>query len=183
MARVAKVARGEDVDPEGSASEPGTELRLRPIGVIRSPFHEPKGTPIQPAFAAGARGEVVVDDEYADALADLEGFERIWLLYWLDRSGPWKPRVVPYRDTVEHGLFATRSPNRPNPIGLSAVRLLARTGNVLRVADLDVLDGTPLLDLKPYVPRFDAHPSSRAGWFDANGEDREVADDRFHSGG
>jgi len=171
------------VDPEEVASAPRPELRLRPIGIIRSPFPEPKGTPIQPAYAADARGEVVLDDEYAEALADLEGFERIWLVYWLDRSGPWKPRVVPYRDTVEHGLFATRSPNRPNPLGLSVVRLLGRTDNVLQVAGVDVLDGTPLLDIKPYVPRFDAHPDSRAGWFDANGADRELADDRFHSDG
>lgn len=152
------------------------------IGVIRSPFTSAVGTPIQPAYARGIAGEVIVAERYAEALADIEGFERIWLVYWMDRVGPFQARVVPYRDTREHGLFATRSPSRPNPIGISAVRLLGREGCVLRVADLDVLDGTPLLDIKPYVPEFDAHPGSKAGWFDEAGEDRHVADDRFHGG-
>jgi len=88
--------------------------------------------------------------------------------------------VVPYRDTRERGLFATRAPSRPNPIGLSVVRLLGRDANVLRVADVDILDGTPLLDIKPYVPEFDAHPASRAGWLDERRADRKEADDRFH---
>lgn len=152
------------------------------IGVIRSPFTSALGTPIQPAYARGAEGEVSVSEPYAGALADLEGFERVWLIYWMERAGAFQPRVVPYRDTREHGLFATRSPSRPNPIGISAVRLLGREGCVLRVADLDILDGTPLLDIKPYVPEFDAHPGSKAGWFDEAREDRRVADDRFHGG-
>jgi tRNA-Thr(GGU) m(6)t(6)A37 methyltransferase TsaA len=156
---------------------------VTPIGIIRTPFREPAGTPIQAAFGAGVEAVVEVHEDYADALADLEGFERVWLLYWFDRARPFTPRVVPYRDRVERGLFATRAPARPNPIGLSAVRLLERTGSVLRVADIDVLDGTPLLDIKPYVPRFDAHPESRAGWVDSATEDRTVADARFHGRG
>jgi tRNA-Thr(GGU) m(6)t(6)A37 methyltransferase TsaA len=154
-----------------------------PIGVIRSPHRAAAGTPIQPSYADSIEGEVVLDPALAPALDDLEGFERVWLIYWLDRAGPFRPHVVPYRDDREHGLFATRSPCRPNPIGLSAVRLLDRAGNVLRVAGLDVLDGTPLLDLKPYVPEFDAHPASRAGWLDQPGVDRRRADDRFHGDG
>jgi tRNA-Thr(GGU) m(6)t(6)A37 methyltransferase TsaA len=154
-----------------------------PIGVIRSPHRAAAGTPIQPSYADSIEGEVVLDPALAPALDDLDGFERVWLIYWLDRAGPFRPRVVPYRDDREHGLFATRSPCRPNPIGLSAVRLLGRAGHVLRVAGLDVLDGTPLLDLKPYVPEFDAHPASRAGWLDQPGVDRRRADDRFHGGG
>lgn len=156
-------------------------LTLTPIGTIRSPFREGAGTPIQPAFADGAEGEVVIEEAFAAALDDIEGFDRVWLVYWLDRAGPFRPRVVPYRDTREHGLFATRSPARPNPLGLSVVRLLGRDGRTLRVADLDVLDGTPLLDLKPYVPEFDAHPGARAGWFDTTRSDRRVADARFHA--
>lgn len=152
------------------------------IGVIRSPFTSAVGTPIQPTYARGAAGEVIVAEPYAEALADIEGFERIWLVYWMDRMGAFKSRVVPYRDTREHGLFATRSPSRPNPIGISAVRLLGREGSVLRVADLDILDGTPLLDIKPYVPEFDAHSGSKAGWFDEARVDRHVADERFHGG-
>jgi tRNA-Thr(GGU) m(6)t(6)A37 methyltransferase TsaA len=159
---------------------PGPTLRV--IGSILTPFLEAKGTPIQPAYARKALGRVLVDEDFAPALLDLEGFERVWLLYWMDRVCDFRPRVVPYRDTREHGLFATRSPCRPNPIGLSVVRLLGREGNVLHVEGVDMLDGTPLLDLKPYVPEFDAYPGSRAGWFDDRRADREAADERFHEG-
>jgi tRNA-Thr(GGU) m(6)t(6)A37 methyltransferase TsaA len=156
------------------------EIVIQPIGVIRTPHRSASGTPIQPRYAKHAEGEVVVDQHLEPALADIEGFERVWLVYWLDRAGAFKPRVVPYRDTREHGLFATRSPCRPNQIGLSAVRVVGRQGRTLRVAGIDALDGTPLLDIKPYVPEFDAHPNSKAGWFDDCGEDRQTADGRFH---
>lgn len=156
------------------------EVSARIIGVIRSPYRVPAGTPIQPAFADRSEGEVVVQEDLEPALADIEGFDRIWLVYWIDRVGRFKPLVMPYRDTREHGLFATRSPCRPNPIGISVVRLVARDRNVLRVRGLDILDGTPLLDIKPYVPEFDAHPASKAGWFETCGVDRRVADERFH---
>jgi tRNA-Thr(GGU) m(6)t(6)A37 methyltransferase TsaA len=152
---------------------------LRAIGSIRTPFSEACGTPIQPVYGGGAEGQVVVDEPFAGALDDIEGFERVWLVYWMDRAAAFRPRVVPFRDTRERGLFATRAPCRPNPVGLSAVRLLRREGRVLHVAGIDVLDGTPLLDIKPYVAEFDAHPSSRAGWLDEGGTDRKVADDRF----
>jgi tRNA-Thr(GGU) m(6)t(6)A37 methyltransferase TsaA len=98
----------------------------------------------------------------------------------MDRVGQFKARVVPYRDTQEHGLFATRSPNRPNPIGISVVSLLRREGRTLYIGDIDILDGTQLLDIKPYVPDFDSYPNSRAGWFDKAGVDRRLADRRFH---
>jgi tRNA (adenine37-N6)-methyltransferase len=161
---------------------PRVGLTLRAIGVIRSPFTVAAGTPIQPAYADGVAGEVVVAEPYAKALDDIEGFERVWLIYWMNRVGRFQPRVTPYRDTRAHGLFATRAPCRPNPIGLSAVRLLRHEGCILHVTDLDILDETPLLDIKPYVPEFDAHPRSKAGWFEEPGEDRRVADDRFHGG-
>jgi tRNA-Thr(GGU) m(6)t(6)A37 methyltransferase TsaA len=164
-------------DPRGSEEEC---LTLKPIGTIRTPFHVAEGTPIQPIFGSGVDAVVEIDEEYSAALADIEGFERVWLLYWLDRAGPFAPRVVPYRDCVERGLFATRSPARPNPIGISVVRLVERRGAVLRVTDIDILDGTALLDIKPYVPAFDSHPGSRAGWFDATADGRTVADGRFH---
>lgn len=137
-----------------------------PIGVIRSPWTELGGTPIQPVFAQGARGQVVVDPEYAEALTDIEGFDRLWLIYWLDRASPYRPLVTPYLDDRPHGVLATRSPTRPNPIGLSVVRLVERRGCTLEVADLDILDATPLIDIKPYVPRFDAW-TGRSGWLDA----------------
>jgi len=169
----------------GTGKTEQAHLRLRVIGRIRTPFIQAKGAPIQPTYAEGAEGTVLVDDRYAAALEDIEGFDRLWLLYWMDRirPGPFRPRVVPYLDTREHGLFATRSPCRPNPIGLSVVRLLARDQAQLRVADVDMLDDTPLLDIKPYVPEFDAHPGARAGWLDVRAVDRRLADDRFHDAG
>ncbi len=155
-------------------------IRIQTVGVIETPFTEPSGTPIQSAYSQGAEGRVLVRDPFVAALDDIEGFDRIWLIYWMDRVGPFKPKVIPYRDTREHGLFATRSPTRPNPIGLSIVRLIGREGAVLYVADVDMLDGSPLLDIKPYNPEFDAFPGSRAGWFDTPGVDRRHADGRFH---
>ncbi len=156
------------------------ELRLRPIGVIRSPYKEPKGTPVQPGFGKRERGEVILDEAYTEALDDIEGFDWIWLVFWVHRARPWRPKVVPYRDVVERGLFATRSPSRPNPIGLSAVRLVSREKNRLVVEGLDIIDGTPLLDIKPYIPRADAFPDASSGWFDKTKNAREVADDRFY---
>jgi tRNA-Thr(GGU) m(6)t(6)A37 methyltransferase TsaA len=151
------------------------------IGVIRSPFKDQTGTPIQPAFAEGAEGTVEIDEAYRASLSDLHGFDRVWLIYWFDRAGEYRQRVIPYRDVAPRGLFATRAPVRPNPIGLSCVRLLAVdvSKGILKVADLDILDGTPLLDIKPYVPAFDAFPSAAAGWLDTSGTDRRRADERF----
>ena len=156
------------------------EFPVAIIGRVCSPFVEAAGTPIQSVYANGAEGRVIVDTAFVDALDDIDGFERLWLIYWMDHGTTSKLRVVPYRDNQERGLFATRSPCRPNPIGVSVVRQLRREGNILQVADLDILDGTPLLDIKPYVPEFDSHPTSKAGWFDACGVDRRVADGRFH---
>ena len=151
------------------------EASYQPIGVIRSPHRVAAGTPIQPAYADQSEGMLRSLEHPPKNVAD-----RIWLVYSFDRAGPFKPRVVPYRDTREHGLFATRSPCRPNPIGISAVRLVGRERNVLHVSGLDILDGTPLLDIKPYVPQFDAHTASRAGWLDDSETDRRLADGRFH---
>jgi tRNA (adenine37-N6)-methyltransferase len=168
---------------ESDRGDAQASINLRVIGRIRTPFVEASGTPIQSLYAQGAEGQVIVDDLFADALDDIEGFERVWLVSWMDRVGAFQPRVVPYRDTRERGLFATRSPNRPNPIGLSVVRLVRREGCLLHVVDVDMLDDTPLLDIKPYVPEFDSRPSSKAGWFDASGVDRTFADGRFHQTG
>lgn len=143
-----------------------TEMVVRPIGVIRSPFTDSSATPIQPCFAGGAEGALELDPAYAGALKDLEGFERIWTIYLFDRARSFRPEVVPYLDTEPRGLFATRSPARPNPIGMSAWRLVSVSGTILRIADVDVLDGTPLLDIKPYVPAFDAFPDACVGWLE-----------------
>jgi tRNA-Thr(GGU) m(6)t(6)A37 methyltransferase TsaA len=155
-------------------------ITARVIGVIRTPFPEPAGTPIQSIYAQEAEGRVELFEPYAAALDDIEGFDRLWLIYWMDGVRAFTPRVTPYRDTREHGLFATRSPSRPNPIGLSVVQLLRRKGNTLYIAGIDMVDGSRLLDIKPYVPEFDSHPGCRAGWFDDCGTDRRQADDRFH---
>lgn len=144
-----------------------TALKLAPIGVIRTPYHVTAGVPLQPTYARDVRGQVIVDDALEGALDDIEGFERVWLIYWLDRAGAFKPKTTQGgEDEQPHGLFATRATARPMPIGISVVRLLGREGHVLHVADVDMLDATPLLDIKPYVPAFDAFPDSRAGWID-----------------
>ena len=152
------------------------------IGVIRSPFKRATGTPIQPCRAQGVEGTVEIDPIWTDALTDLADFDRIWLLYWFDRASAARALVVPYRDTVQHGVFATRAPARPNPIGMSNVGLLGIQGNVLRVADIDILDGTPLLDIKPYVPQYDHYPAPRCGWIDGVPDRPVVADARFEIG-
>ena len=164
--------------------EPKGEIRFRAIGVIRSPFATPEGTPIQPGGAAGVRGRVVVLPDYQEALEDLEGFSHVILLYHFHRARAFTPKVTPFLDTAQRGLFATRAPSRPNAIGISTVRLVAVRQGTLEVEGIDVVDGTPLLDIKPYVPQFDAHPADRIGWMSAAvraaGEVR--ADGRFAGG-
>lgn len=155
------------------------EFTFKPIGIIRSPFDKPQGTPIQPAAAGDALGQVEVFPEYAEGLKDLDGFDRIWLLYCFDRVGQAKLAVTPFMDDVERGLFATRAPCRPNPIGISSVRLLRVEGNLLHIAELDVLDGTPLLDIKPYAPRMDHYSAARCGWLDDAPRRMPKADGRF----
>jgi tRNA-Thr(GGU) m(6)t(6)A37 methyltransferase TsaA len=156
-------------------------MKLTPIGVIHSPHQQAAGTPIQASLAVGVEGTVEVFPEYAPGLRDLDGFERIWLVYWFDRAKAAQLVVTPYLDATPRGLLATRAPARPNPIGLSPVRLLGITGHCLRVADLDVLDNTPLLDIKPYVPAFDSFQAGRIGWLSAASTDRQTADNRFES--
>lgn len=154
-------------------------MKFSPIGIVRSPFKDQPGTPIQPIYAKGATGRIELLPEFVEALADLDGFERIWVIYHLHKAGPCKLKVVPYRDTRLRGLFSTRAPSRPNPIGLSVVGLLGVKGCIIHVSELDLLDGTPVLDIKPYVPKFDAHPESKAGWLDEIAKAREQADERF----
>jgi tRNA-Thr(GGU) m(6)t(6)A37 methyltransferase TsaA len=156
-------------------------ITYRPIGVIHSPFKRAQGTPIQGVFAPKAEGIVEVYAEFAEGLRDLELFSHVYLLYGFHRAGPVSLTVVPFLDDREHGVFATRAPSRPNGIGLSIVRVLGRDGRRIRVAQLDVLDRTPLLDIKPYVPRFDCRPSASSGWLKDVGDKNVLyeADDRF----
>lgn len=144
------------------------EVVYRPIGIIHSPFKEPKGTPIQPSTARGIRGTVSVFPEYTEGLKDLDGFSHVILIYHFHMSKKPLLTVKPFMDACEHGLFATRAPSRPNPIGLSTVRLVKIVGNALHIEDVDILDGTPLLDIKPYVPEFDVRQVHRIGWLEKN---------------
>jgi tRNA-Thr(GGU) m(6)t(6)A37 methyltransferase TsaA len=151
-----------------------TGLTLDPIGIIHSEHTDPGRTPIQPSFAQGSPGRVEMFPRFEEALDDIDGFSHLHLIYWLHRAadvaasmaGSSPLKVVPFLDDVPRGVFATRAPVRPNPLGMSVVRLVERRGSDLLVEDLDVLDGTPLLDIKPYVARFDVRLETRSGWMD-----------------
>jgi tRNA-Thr(GGU) m(6)t(6)A37 methyltransferase TsaA len=151
------------------------------IGVIHSPFTALENMPIQPAGAAEVEGEVVVEEQWAEGLRDLEGFSHIYLLYPFHQTERTELLVTPFLDKEPRGVFATRSPLRPAHLGLSLVRLRSVAGNRLRIQGVDILDGTPLLDIKPYVPGFDVHPEATSGWMQASGEDisAQRSDDRF----
>jgi tRNA-Thr(GGU) m(6)t(6)A37 methyltransferase TsaA len=154
-------------------------IRLTEIGRIHSAFVQATGTPIQPYRAGDAPGYVNLRPEFVEGLEGLAGFDRIWLIYWFHRAAAARMSVIPYRDTVAHGLFATRVPARPNAIGMSCVRLLSIEGCILHLSGVDILDDTPLLDIKPYVPQYDNYPVQRCGWLDTVPDKPVVADDRF----
>ena len=162
------------------------KIEYTPIGRIHSPHTRTAGMPIQPSGAGRSSGTVEVFAPYLDGLKDLEGFSHIILLYSFHRVSGYDLQVVPFLDTKPHGVFATRAPKRPNPIGLSVVRLVQAEGRMLRVENIDVLDQTPLLDIKPYVPHFDAPETDslapvRTGWLETVQETdiRRKSDDRF----
>jgi tRNA-Thr(GGU) m(6)t(6)A37 methyltransferase TsaA len=146
-------------------------IKFQPIGVIHTPFTERAGMPIQPSGGCGVQGTVEVYPEFREGLSDLDGFSHIILLYCFHRIEGFKLRVVPFLDTRTRGVFSTRAPTRPNPIGLSVVRLLGVEDVILRIENVDILDGTPLLDIKPYVPEFDAQTEIRTGWLEEAGKD------------
>ena len=140
------------------------ELVMKPIGILHSPFTDKNQTPIQ-STRSQVSGYVEVFPEFAEGLKDLEGFSHIILLYTFHQSDGYTLQVKPFLDDRLRGLFATRHPCRPNPIGLSIVRLLTRRGNILDVEGVDMLDGTPLLDIKPFVPEFDVRSNVKTGWY------------------
>ena len=142
------------------------KIEYEPIGIVHSPFTEPEGTPIQPSRAKDARGTVEVFQEYGDGLSDLDGFSHIILLCHLHKAGRYRLKVVPFLDTQFRGVFATRAPSRPNPIGLSVVKLLGIEGNTLAIQGVDLLEGTPVLDINPYVGEFDDRGRIREGWLE-----------------
>jgi tRNA-Thr(GGU) m(6)t(6)A37 methyltransferase TsaA len=157
------------------------KIKMKPIGVIHSPFKDLEGMPIQPAGAAGIKGFVEVFDQFSRGLKDLDGFSHIILLYLFHRSRTPKLHTVPFMDSEPRGVFATRAPNRPNPIGLSVVQLDRIENNRLHIQNVDILDRTPLLDIKPYVPEFDAHGEIKTGWLEKarNTVSKRKSDGRF----
>jgi len=161
--------------------EPVPAFSYTPIGTIHSPFTDIAGMPIQPSGARGVRGTIEIREDLCEGLTDLAAFSRVILIYALHRCSGYSLTVTPFLDPKPHGIFATRAPKRPNAIGLSMVKLVAVDGCTITIEDVDVLDGTPLLDLKPYVPSFDAYPDSCCGWFERVAENAgEVrSDDRF----
>ena len=158
-------------------------IHYQPIGTIHSPFDKPQNMPIQPVGGLGIAGTVVINPEFQEGLQDLAGFSHIILLYHFHLSKGYALKVKPFLDDVLRGLFATRAPRRPNPIGISVVRLERIDGNVLHVVNLDIVDGTPLLDIKPYVPDFTESGDVKIGWLSKKkiNAKRFRADDRFQS--
>ncbi len=143
-------------------------LTVQPIGVARTPFVERADAPRQPRTGGTTEGriELFAGRGLEDALVDLDSWDHIWVIYWFDRNDGWRPKVQPPRSRVKRGVLATRAPHRPNPIGLSALRLLRVEGLALHVADVNLLDGTPVLDIKPYLAFADALPDANGGWLE-----------------
>ena len=140
------------------------EVRYKPIGIVHSPFKKPQNVPIQSVASKGIKGSVELAREYVEGLKDLEGFSHIILICHFHLSKPYSLLVKPYLDENLRGLFSTRAPSRPNAIGISIVRLTKVEDNILYIKDVDIIDGTPLLDIKPYVPKFDQRKTAKIGW-------------------
>lgn len=143
-----------------------TRIKFESIGVIQTSYKTLENMPIQPMGAKGVKASVLLKSEFVDGLMDLEEFSHVILIYYLHKVMDYKLKVIPFMDTEEHGIFATRSPRRPNAIGISTVKLISIDGNILHVEDADVLDGTPLLDIKPFFGQFDNRENVKSGWLD-----------------
>jgi tRNA (adenine37-N6)-methyltransferase len=144
------------------------EIKYKPIGIVHSPFKKPQGIPIQTTAAKGIKGTVEIFPEYAEGLKDIEGFSHIILICHFHLSKKTLLKVKPFMDDHLRGVFSTRAPSRPNPIGLSIVRLVGIEERTLLIQDVDIIDGTPLLDIKPYVSDFDRREDTRIGWLEKN---------------
>jgi len=142
------------------------EFIFKAIGFIHSPHKDISKIPIQPVFCTDIEGTVILDSKYADGLKDLQGFSHIYLFYYFNQSQKTCLRLKPFLSDQEHGIFATRAQHRPNKLGMSLVRLVRIENNILHVKDLDILDNTPLLDIKPYIQRFDSRKNAKSGWQD-----------------
>ncbi|MBM7854890.1 tRNA-Thr(GGU) m(6)t(6)A37 methyltransferase TsaA [Desulfohalotomaculum tongense] len=157
------------------------EIKYKPIGIIHSPYKDTKGMPIQPTGAQGVKGTIEISPQYAEGLKDIDGFSHVFLIYHFHLSKGYSLTVKPFLDNDLHGVFATRAPRRPNSIGISVVKILKVEGNIIHIEDVDILDGTPLLDIKPCVPEFDFRKVEKTGWLSKTaGRVSEVkADERF----
>jgi tRNA-Thr(GGU) m(6)t(6)A37 methyltransferase TsaA len=145
-----------------------SEVVYKPIGIVHSPFKMPQDVPIQSVAAAGITGHVEVAKEYVEGLKDVDGFSHLILIYHFHLARDYSLLVRPFLDERLHGVFSTRAPSRPNPVGVSVVRLVKMEKNVLHIQDVDIVDGTPLLDIKPFVPDFDQKKAERIGWLTKN---------------
>lgn len=171
----------DDDDTSSCYNNAHMDITYKPIGLIRSPFTDVTSMPIQPASDGSQSGTIEIYAPFVEGLKDLDGFSHLILIYHLHEAKSGSLTVTPFLDSVPHGVFATRAPTRPNPIGLSVVRLVGIEGSILYVEDLDILDGTPLLDLKPYVPQFDHRPDASIGWLERTKANvrTSISDDRF----
>lgn len=158
------------------------EIKINPIGIIHTPFKEIGEMPIQPLAASGIQGKIEMRPEFTEGLTDLDGFSHITLLYYFHKVKGFELKVKPFMDTEKHGIFATRSPKRPNSIGMSTVKLLKIEENILYIEMVDILDGTPLIDIKPFFSKFDNRTDTKSGWLD-NQHDLNIenlrSDERF----
>ena len=157
------------------------QISFKPIGIIHSPFTELDGMPIQPSAGQGIKGHILINENFVEGLEDLDGFSHICLLYHFHLSNSYSLKVAPFLDDQLRGIFSTRAPKRPNPIGLSVVKLNKIVVNRLEIENVDIIDGTPLLDIKPYVPEMDKVDSSRIGWLSKHTQDiyAKKSDQRF----
>jgi tRNA-Thr(GGU) m(6)t(6)A37 methyltransferase TsaA len=158
-----------------------SEIVFKAVGVVESRFEQQAGTPIQGRLAPNETAVIRIFPEFADGLKDLEGFSHIYVFFKFDRASDKKLRVKPYLDTVERGVFATRSPLRPNPLGMTIVRLDRIDNNNLYISGIDILNNSPVIDIKPYIPDFDHQNPEKIGWYAASAERNQLvlADDRF----
>ena len=144
------------------------KIVYKPIGIIRSPFKTPKDIPIQSVAAEGVTGYIQIDKEYTEGLKDIDGFSHLILIYHFHLARNYSLLIKPFLDEELRGVFSTRAPSRPNPIGVSVVRIEKIEKSVLHILDVDIVDGTPLLDIKPFVPEFDERKVERIGWLTKN---------------
>jgi len=158
------------------------QIIINPIGIIHTPHTDIKNMPIQPIAAEGIRGYIKVEPEYVAGLKDLEGFSHITLLYQFHKINGYDLEVIPFMDTVSHGIFATRSPKRPNAIGTSTVKIISVEGDTIHIEQADMLDGSPLIDIKPFYPRYDNRMDVKIGWLEKNRDmplEKLRSDERF----